>query len=74
MHVIEHFKLVEDGKILQVSITVDDPDAFNMPWSAVQRWKRGEVRPMTELSCAENNFDFLGYDVTPIPQAEKHDF
>ena len=25
MHVIERFKLVEDGKILQVSVTVDDP-------------------------------------------------
>jgi hypothetical protein len=74
LHVVERFKMVDDGKILQVTVTVDDPDAFNMPWSAVQRWKRGEARPMTELSCAENNFDFLGYDVAPIPQAEKRDF
>jgi hypothetical protein len=29
---------------------------------------------MTELNCAENNFDFLGDDAAPIPQAEKPDF
>ena len=70
----ERFKLMDSGNTLQVAVTVDDPDAFNMPWSATQRWRRGEARPMTELSCAKNNFDFLGYDVAPIPQAGKPDF
>jgi hypothetical protein len=45
-----------------------------MKWSAVQRYRRGEQRPMTELSCAENNFDFLGYEVVPIPEAKGADF
>jgi hypothetical protein len=53
---------------------VDDLDAFNMPWSATQRWQRGKSRPMTELNCSENNFGFLGYDVASIPQAGKPDF
>jgi hypothetical protein len=74
LHVVERFKLIDGGNTLRVAVTVDDPDAFNMPWSATQRWRRGEARPMTELSCAENNFDFLGYDVAPIPQAGKPDF
>jgi hypothetical protein len=74
IHVVERFKLVEDGKILQATVTVDDPGAFKMPWSAMQRYKRGEVRPMTELSCAENNYDFLGYEVIPIPEAKSPDF
>jgi hypothetical protein len=74
IHVVERFKLVEGGRILQVTATVDDPGAFTMPWSAVQRYRRGEARPMTELACAENNFDFLGYQVVPIPQATTTDF
>ncbi len=74
IHVVERFKLIEGGRILQATVTVDDPGAFTMPWSAIQRWRRGEVRPMIELSCAENNFDFLGYQVVPIPEAAQPGF
>jgi hypothetical protein len=74
IHVVERFKLVDGGKTLQATVTVDDPGAFNMAWSAVQRWRRGEVRPLEELACAENNYTFLNYDVVPIPEAAKPDF
>lgn len=74
IHVVERWKLAEGGTILQVAVTVDDPGAFTMPWSAVQRYKRGEKRQMVELSCAENNFDFLGYEVVPLPVSNKPDF
>jgi hypothetical protein len=30
LHVIERFKMLEDGKTRQLSLTLDDPDAFNM--------------------------------------------
>src|SRR6266566_1617316 len=74
IHVVERFKLVEGGKILQATVTVDDPGAFKMRWSATQRYSRGEVRPMIELNCAENNYGFLSYVVEPIPEANKPDF
>ena len=74
LHVVERFKLVEGGKILQATVTVDDPGAFKTKWSATQRYKRGEVRPMVELSCAENNYGFLSYVVEPIPEANRPDF
>jgi hypothetical protein len=73
IHVVERFKLIEGGNILQGQVTVDDLGAFNMPWSAMQRWRRVD-RPLTELMCAENNADFLHYEVVPIPQASKPDF
>jgi hypothetical protein len=73
IHVVERFKLIESGKILQAHVTVDDPGAFNMPWSAIQRWRRAN-RPLTELMCAENNVDFFDYETVPIPQASKPDF
>ena len=74
IHVVERFKFIDGGKTLQATVTVEEPGAFNMPWSAVQRWTRGEVRPLTELACAENNYDFLHYEVVAIPEAEKPDF
>ena len=74
MHVVERFKMLEGGKILQASITVDDPGAFNMPWSAIQRWRRREEGPIIELICAENHIDYFHNESGPIPQAEKPDF
>jgi hypothetical protein len=74
IHVVERFKLIEDGQKLQALLTVTDPGAFNMPWSALQRWRRLSNRPMVENLCNENNPDFFGYDEYPLPQATKPDF
>jgi hypothetical protein len=52
---------------------VEDPGAFNMPWTGVQRWKR-IARPLEEYLCEESNVGFYGYDVAPIPTAIKADF
>jgi len=74
LHVVERFRINPDNKGLTVEVTVDDPGAFTMPWHAVQRYHRIEQGPMPEESCAENPTNFLGYDMDPIPQAEKPDF
>jgi hypothetical protein len=74
IHVIERFQMIEDGRKLQSLVTVTDQGAFNMPWSALQRWRRLTDRPMLENLCAENNVDFFGYDEYPVPQAAKSDF
>ena len=71
---VERFKLIENGQKLRSLVTVTDPGAFNMPWSALQRWRRLTDRPMVENLCTENNVDFFGYDDYPIPQATKPDF
>src|ERR1700674_3157778 len=73
MHVIERWKLSADGNSVDVSVDVDDPGAFTMPWRGLQRWRRVQV-PLEELICAENNAqDFVGFKVS-IPQASKSDF
>lgn len=74
IHVVERFKIIEGGRTLQVTATVEDPGAFNMPWSAVQRWKRGPERQILEQVCAENSDNFFDYNVEPIPHADKPDF
>ena len=66
--------LLDGGKTLQDTITVEDPGAFTMSWSAVQRWQRTDRGPLEEISCAENNEGFYNYDVRAIPQADRPDF
>jgi hypothetical protein len=39
----------------------------------MQRFRR-VPREWSEDICAENNFDFLQYEVVPLPQAAKPDF
>jgi hypothetical protein len=68
LHVVERFELVDGGKVMQVNITFDDPDAFNAPWSVMQRYDRIQ-QPMPEEVCGENNQQFF-----PIPVANKPDF
>jgi hypothetical protein len=73
LHVVERFKLTDGGKTLQVSVTVDDPGAFNMPWSAIQHWRRVQV-PLIEDLCEPNNDFFFGYEVADLPHADEPDF
>jgi len=70
LHVTERWKLIDGGKTLQVNVSVEDPDTFNEPWSAVQRYRRVE-QEMDEEICAENNAHLFDYH---IPVANKPDF
>jgi hypothetical protein len=72
LHVVERFKLIGDK--LEALITVDDPGAFTMPWSAVQRFRRVQSGPMEEAICAENNVNPFDFEMVPVPQADKPDF
>jgi hypothetical protein len=74
LHVIERFKLMDEGRNLQVTFTVEDPGAFNAPWSAVVRYQHARA-PATlfEEPCAENNNENLSSFVHS-PVATKADF
>jgi hypothetical protein len=74
LHVVERLKLVEGGKAVQISMTVDDPGAFTTPWSATQRWRRVTRGPITEEPCNENNTDHFNHSLIPTPMADKPDF
>lgn len=73
LHVVERYKLTDGGKMIEVLMTIDDPGAFTTPWSAVQRFRR-VARQWSEDICAENNVDFLQYEVAPLPQTDRPDF
>jgi hypothetical protein len=70
LHVVERFKLVDGGKVLEVNVWVEDADAFYEPWSGLQRYDRVQ-RAMREEICAEGNRHLFDYQ---MPIAEKPDF
>ncbi len=70
LHVIERWRIIEADSILEVRFTVDDPDTYNQPWTAIQRFRRVPT-PMDEEVCAEGNFLLFDYGV---PVANKPDF
>jgi len=77
LHVVERFKLVDNGETVEVNVRVEDPGAFTMPWTAVQRYRkdrRPQFVPLHEMVCAENNEDHFGQGLYPIPKAAKPDF
>ncbi len=73
LHVVERWRMTEDGKGLEVDIRVEDPDAFNEPWSASRRYRRTQIAmyAQQEMICAENNEHLFDYHV---PVAEMADF
>jgi hypothetical protein len=83
IHVIERYKITPDRKTMQVLFTVDDPETFAMPWSALATY-RADTTPYEEIVCAENNRGFgaelikeehpiPGHPITP-PVSAKPDF
>ena len=77
LHVVERYHLIDGGQTLEVNFTVDDPGAFNMPWSASQRYKKID-QPMREIVCAEGEAFAPSQDpqqsLVPIPKAMNADF
>ena len=74
LHVVERWKLAADGNTVDVSVFVEDPGAFTMPWVAVQRWRRVQDAPLRTTTCNENNGDFFDHGLVPLPEARTPDF
>ncbi len=72
MHVVERWRKVDGGQGMEVVFTVEDPDAFDQPWTAMRRYRPVQYDVLPEGVCAENNNQAIfGY---PVPVAEKPDF
>jgi hypothetical protein len=73
LHVTERWRLIEDGKKLEILLTIDDPGTFNQPWQALRQYDRVN-RTLSEDACSENNINNpFGIDYgTPV--AKKPDF
>ena len=74
LHVVERYRLIEDGKQLEVVFTVEDPGAFTTPWTARMVYGRADTQALTEEVCGENNLDVVTKQIYPIPTATNPDF
>ena len=87
LHVVERYHVIDGGKTLEVTATVEDPGAFNMPWTASQKYQNESVsRRATpgerwyETVCAESESvadsrpDDPQNGLPPIPSAARPDF
>jgi hypothetical protein len=72
-HVVERWTIAKDGKTLDVALTVEDPGAFNKPFSGGVHYRRVEGE-MIESICAENNANYFGLNEFPMPQSDKPEF
>jgi hypothetical protein len=70
LHVVERWKMIDNGQRLEVTFTVQDPDTYYEPWSGIRRYRRVQ-QEMAEEVCAENNAHLFEYH---IPVADKPDF
>jgi hypothetical protein len=70
LHVVERWKMVNDGQGMEVIFTVADPDAFYEPWTAMRRYRRVEQTGYEKM-CAEGNRNLFNWR---MPMAEKPDF
>jgi hypothetical protein len=76
LHLVERFRLADNGDALEATVTFDDPGTFNEPWSGRVKWTKFN-EPLMESTCAENNENygtFLGIREYPMPEAKKADF
>jgi hypothetical protein len=76
LHVVERWKIADGGNVIEATVMVEDPGAFNAPWWGKARWHKVN-RPMAESICAENNLNyetFFKLKEYPMPEAKTADF
>jgi hypothetical protein len=76
LHVVERFKIINGGKALDVSFTVEDPGTFYKPWGARRPRYLVQNRPLNEEDtvCAAGNDDKFNLGFDPLPHADAPDF
>ena len=72
IHVVERYQRFSDpfGRGLEVTVRVDDPGAFTMPWEGTAEYRENRgVTTLREVVCAENNRSFAqGSTFGAIPE------
>ena len=54
LHLTERIRLLDDGQILELEQTIDDPTVYTEPFTLLRYWQRSPDTPMLEYFCTEN--------------------
>lgn len=63
LHVVERYRVHGDGTLLDVEVSVEDPNVFRTPWTMTVEYYADDAR-LREAPCAENNREWP--DLMPI--------
>jgi len=76
LHVVERYRVINDqrGKGLDVTIRVEDPGTFTMPWAGKLTYRVNRVQNIDEVICSENNVTFDGKPFGPLPEEKNPQF
>jgi hypothetical protein len=72
LRVVERYRIVEGGHIMEVKLRIEDPVAFVQPWETVVRYRPADTA-FGEIICQEGNL-ILFTDEYGVPRADKPDF
>jgi hypothetical protein len=73
IHVVERYRLSEDGGGIEVVFTVEDPIAFATPWAASAHFVPDDFM-FLEIVCAENQREFWPGREIYFPTGDTPDF
>ncbi len=73
LHVIERYKILPDGEILELTLTYSDPNAFTTSFSALVKYSRTSGG-IGEEACAEGADNPVTGKFFPLPTASTPDF
>jgi hypothetical protein len=51
LHIVERFRMVNDGKQLEIEFTMTDPDNWEGEWKSTKRFNRVVDVDIQEVSC-----------------------
>ena len=74
IHVVERYRRIRDGANIEVLVTVEDPVAFTMPWSARANYIPDRNNVFLEIVCAESQRVFWPGRTISLPIATSPDF
>ncbi|MCC6202410.1 MAG: hypothetical protein IT494_05330 [Gammaproteobacteria bacterium] len=61
--IVERYRLVEDGTMLEIEFTLTDPNNWKGEWKSTKRWLRSDYSDIPEVECLPNlNEDIPGTD------------
>jgi hypothetical protein len=73
-HVVERYRLVDDGKMLEARVVIEDPVSLKQPLELVHRWRKVN-QSIIESRCADGEMSNpFEQRVEPLPTAARADF
>jgi hypothetical protein len=64
LHVVERFRKIDGGRLLEDLITIEDPVMFTAPWTARRTYAWRPDQRLMEYVCEENNRNVVENGVT----------